>query len=80
MKCPHRVWHVSVPVAVGRCRAMVEDLGNSGIDMQRARETLVTIPVRPGADGVPIAELALNEVPLLGAGGSQIGLVAGARF
>jgi site-specific DNA recombinase len=71
-------------VAIGRYRAMVEDLGNSGIDMQRARETLREmlgiIPVRPAADGVPIAELALNEVSLAAAGGSQIGVVAGAGF
>jgi hypothetical protein len=38
------------------------------------------IPVRPGADGVPIAELGLNPVSLVAAGGSQIGLVAGDRF
>jgi site-specific DNA recombinase len=73
-----------LPAAVDRYRAMVEDLGNSGIDMQRARETLRemlgTIPVRPGADGVPIAELGLNPVSLVAAGGSQIGLVAGAGF
>ena len=63
---------------------MVEDLGNSGIDMQRARETLReilgVIPVRPGEDGVPIAELALNEVSLAASGGTQIGLVAGVCF
>jgi hypothetical protein len=29
-----------LPVAIGRYRATVEDLGNSGIEMQRARETL----------------------------------------
>jgi hypothetical protein len=71
-----------LPAAIGRYRALVEDLGNSRIDMQRARETLRemlgTIPVRPGADGTPIAELALNEVSLAAAGGSQIGVVAGA--
>jgi site-specific DNA recombinase len=71
-----------LPAAIGRYRALIEDLGNSRIDMQRARETLRemlgTIPVRPGADGTPIAELALNEVSLAAAGGSQIGVVAGA--
>jgi hypothetical protein len=75
-----------LPGAIGRYRAMVEDLGNSGIDMQRARETLRemlgTIPVRPGADGVPIAELGLSPVSLVAAGASasQIGFVAGAGF
>ena len=73
-----------LPVAIGRYKAMVEDIGNSRIDIQRARESLRemlgVIPVRPGADGVPIAEMALNEVSLVAAGGSQIGLVAGAGF
>jgi hypothetical protein len=73
-----------LPIAIARYRAMVEDIGNSGIDMQRARESLREmlgmIPVRPGADGVPIAELALNEVSLAAQGGSQIGLVAGGGF
>lgn len=73
-----------LPVALRRYRAMVDDFGNSGVDVQRARETLREmlgiIPVRPGADGVPIAELALNEVSLAAAGGSQIGLVAGGGF
>jgi site-specific DNA recombinase len=73
-----------VPAAIARFRALIEDLGNSGVDVQRARETLREmlgiIPVRPGADGVPIAELALNEVSLAAAGGSQIGVVAGVGF
>jgi hypothetical protein len=73
-----------LPADIARYRAMVEDLGNSNIDVQRARETLREmlgiITVRPGEDGVPIAELALNEVPLALSGGSQIGLVAGAHF
>jgi DNA invertase Pin-like site-specific DNA recombinase len=70
-----------LPVAIGRYRAAVEDLGNIGIDMQRARETLRemlgTIPIRPGCDGVPIAELSLDPISLVAAGGSQIGLVGG---
>jgi hypothetical protein len=70
-----------LPAAIGRYRAIVEDLGNSGIDVQRDRETLReklgVILVRPGPDGVPIAELALNEISLAAAGGSQIGFVAG---
>jgi hypothetical protein len=39
--------------------------------------------VRPGADGVPIAELSLNEEMPLGqvaVGSIQIGMVAGAGF
>ena len=39
------------------------------------------IPVKPGADGVPVAMLALNEAQLAAAGGaSDVGLVAGAGF
>jgi hypothetical protein len=66
---------------------MVENLGNRPIDIEQARELIreITdrIPVRPGADGVPIAELSLNaEMPLgqLAVGSIQIGLVAGAGF
>ena len=54
--------------------------------MEHAREVIREIadriPVRPGDDGVPVAELSLNDQMPLGqvAGGSQIGLVAGACY
>ena len=73
-----------VPAAMRRYREMVADLGDAPIDIGRAREVLRealgAIPVRPGADGVPVAQLALNETPLAAAAGavSQIGVVAGA--
>lgn len=41
------------------------------------------IPVRPGEDGVPVAELALNQqiaLAAIGAVDNQIDLVAGAGF
>jgi hypothetical protein len=39
------------------------------------------MPARPGEDGVPVAQLALNDAKPLGvAGGSDIGVVAGAGF
>ena len=60
---------------------MVADLGNAPIDIEQGREIIRSvadkIPVRPGADGVPIAELLLNEAIPLGVVGSDIGLVAG---
>jgi hypothetical protein len=66
---------------------MVADIGNAPIDRDRGRAILKgiagTIPVRPGADGVPVALLALNtEMPLaaFAGGASQIDVVAGARF
>lgn len=60
--------------------------GKKGMDIEQAREIIKSIadqiPVRPGADGVPVAELSLNEETPLAqvAGGSfQIDVVAGAR-
>ena len=48
-----------------RGMSALDFLKNTGIYMQRARETpremLGTIPLRPRAFGVPLAELALNE-------------------
>jgi chromatin segregation and condensation protein Rec8/ScpA/Scc1 (kleisin family) len=77
----------ALPIAVARYRQMVENLGTSPIDIEQAREVIreITdrIPVRPGADGVPIAELSLNEQMPLGqvaVGSIQIGMVAGAGF
>jgi len=74
-----------LPIAVARYREMVKNLGNSPTDIEQAREvireTTDQIPMRPGADGVPIAELSLNEsMPLgqLAVGSIQVGLVAGA--
>jgi site-specific DNA recombinase len=75
-----------LPAALRGYREMVNDLGNAPIDVGRAREVLRealgTIPVRPGPDGVPVAELALNEAPLAAAAGGapQIGVVAGVGF
>lgn len=73
-----------MPAAVKRSREMVSDLGNAAIDVAQAREVVRemvgTIPVRQGADGVPVALLALNEKPLaaIAGGASYIDLVAGA--
>ena len=65
-----------------RHRQVVADLGNAPIDIEQGREIIRSvadkIPVRPGADGVPIAELLLNEAIPLGVVGSDIGSVAGA--
>jgi hypothetical protein len=75
-----------LPVAVRRYRETASNLGSSSIDMEHAREVIREIadriPVRPGDDGVPVAELSLNDQMPLGqvAGGSQIGLVAGACY
>jgi hypothetical protein len=65
----------AIPAAVMRYRALVADLGSkSPIDIARAREMIRDIadriPVRPGDDGVPVAELALNEQIALRAVGS----------
>jgi hypothetical protein len=75
----------AVTAAIRRYRQMVTDLGNAPIDIPRAREMIRgivdRIPVRPGADGVPVAQLALNkEMPLAHAAGaaSQVDVVAGA--
>jgi len=59
----------AIPAAVQRYRAMVADLGNAPIDVASGREVIrgivATIPIRPGTDGVPVAELGLNnEMPL----------------
>ena len=55
----------TVTAAVARYRAMVMDLGNAPIDIAQAREVIREIadriPVRPGVDGVPVAELAFNR-------------------
>jgi chromatin segregation and condensation protein Rec8/ScpA/Scc1 (kleisin family) len=74
-----------LPAAVARYREMVENLGESPIDIEQAREVIreITdrIPVRQGEDGVPVAELSLNESMPLGqaaVGSIQIGMVAGA--
>jgi site-specific DNA recombinase len=77
-----------IPAAIERYRQMAEDIGSAPIDIERSREIIRSIanriPVRPGDDGVPIAELSLNEELALGqrAIGSeiQIGMVAGAGF
>lgn len=72
---------------MARYRELVENLGGkSPIDIDRAREVIRQIadriPVRPGKDGVPVAELSLNEEMPLGAMavGSDIRMVAGARY
>jgi hypothetical protein len=76
----------AIPAAVARYREMVSNLGDAPIDIERGREIIRSvadrIPVKPGPDGVPIAELSLNEEMPLGqiaVGSIQIGMVAGAR-
>jgi hypothetical protein len=71
-----------LPAAIRRYRAMVANLEESGIDLNRAREVpwemLGEICVRPEPDGIPVAEYALNETPLVAvAGGAHLGVVAG---
>jgi hypothetical protein len=56
----------ALPGAVARYRELVANLGSKApIDIEQAREVIRSItdriPVRPGEDGVPIAELALNH-------------------
>ena len=73
----------AIPVAVANYRKWAAGLGTAPIDIEQGREIIREmashIPVRPGADGVPVAELALNEAMPLGlAAGSDIGVVAGA--
>jgi hypothetical protein len=64
----------AIPGAVARYREIVQDLGNSPVDIAQAREVIGgiadRIPVRPGEDGVPVAHVAR--------GCTQIGVVAGA--
>jgi len=66
---------------------MASELGDAPIDIEQGREIIRgvadRIPVRPGPDGVPIAELSLNEeMPLaaVGVGPGDIGVVAGGAF
>jgi hypothetical protein len=77
----------AMPAAVARYRQMVSDLGNASIDIEQGRgiirEIAHQIPVRPGADGVPVAQLSLNEEMPLGqvvGGDFQIDVVAGERY
>jgi hypothetical protein len=78
----------AVPVAVARYRDLVEGFGTgTPVNIEQAREVIREIagriPVRPGKDGVPIAELSLNEeMPLaqVANGQIQIGVVAGACY
>ena len=54
-----------------------------GLNIEVGREIIRNIagqiPVKPGADGVPVAMLALNPAQLAAASGSDIEMVAGAR-
>ena len=75
----------AIPVAVGRYRAMVENLGNAPVDVWAAREQLKEmlgeIRLRPEPNWGLVAELGLSETPIRAvAGGSKIGLVAGVGF
>jgi hypothetical protein len=78
----------AIPAAVARYRELVAKLGSkTPIDIEQARQVIRSIadhiPVRPGEDGVPVAELALNQqIALAAIGGvdNQIDLVAGARY
>jgi hypothetical protein len=58
------------PLAICSCQACT--------GREIIRSVADQIPVKPGADGVPVAMLALNEVQLAAASGSDIGMVAGA--
>jgi site-specific DNA recombinase len=63
--------------AVARYLAMVARLGDKLMDVEQGREMIRSvagrIPVRPGPDGVPIAELSLNEeMPLAQVVGGSI--------
>jgi len=58
----------AIPAGVARYRALVAKLGSkTPMDIEQAREVIrgITdcIPVRPGEDGVPVAELALKRQP-----------------
>lgn len=76
----------AIPAAVARYRELVAKLGSkTPIDIEQARQVIRSIadhiPVRPGEDGVSVAELALNQqIALAAIGGvdNQIDLVAGA--
>jgi hypothetical protein len=75
----------AIPAAVARYRELVENLGSkSPIDIEQAREIIRSIAdrilVHPGDDGVPVAEISLNEqLPLarVAGGDFDIGVVAG---
>ena len=53
---------LAILTAVTRYRHIVSDLGSAPIDIEQGREIIRSVadptPVRPGADGVPIAELS----------------------
>jgi hypothetical protein len=55
----------AIPAAVARYWQMVEDLGNATIDIEQGREVIRSIAdhiaVRPGEDGVPVAQLAFRN-------------------
>jgi hypothetical protein len=78
----------AIPAAVARYRELVAKVGSkTPMDIEQAREVIHSIadriPVRPGEDGVPVAELALNQqiaLAAVGAVDNQMDLVAGARF
>lgn len=62
----------AVDAALAEYREQVANIGSkTPIDIGQAREIIRgvvdRIPIRPGADGVPVAELSLNEaMPLAG--------------
>jgi hypothetical protein len=78
----------ALPGAVARYRELVANLGSEApIDIEQAREMIRSIAdriaIRPGEDGVPVAELALNpQIAFAAIGGvdNQIDVVAGAGF
>jgi site-specific DNA recombinase len=77
----------AISAAVECYRRLVRNLSSNtpGVNIQVGREITRSvagqIPVKPGADGVPVAMLALNEVQLAAAGGtSDIEVVAGACY
>ena len=65
----------AIPAAVVRYREPAANLGSeTPIDVVQAREVIRgivdLIPVRPGEDGVPVVELALNQQIALAAAGA----------
>jgi len=76
----------AIPAALERYRKLAASLSSNtpGLNIEAGREIIRRvageIPVKPGTDGVPVAMLALNTVQLAAASGSDIGMVAGARF
>ena len=67
----------AIPAAVERFRTLSSGLSSNtpGLDIEAGREIIRSvagqIQVKPRADGLPVAMLALNEVQLAAAGGAS---------